>query len=120
MTDRESVSRADRLLRADGFALAELLIAMVILSLMTVLTLRVSRFTAEAYYVFPERYTRLKSESLLTGEPRSYEDETDMSYPPIRFSESGAVNMARTISFPFGNKAKEIVIELGTGALVFR
>ena len=120
MTDSASVFRADRQSQDNGFALLELLIAVSVLSLMTVLTLRISRFTTESYYVFPERYTRLKSEALLTGEKRSYEDETEMNYPPISLGENGVVNQARTIAFPFGNKTREIVIELGTGALVFR
>ena len=120
MTDNGSVSRADRLSQADGFALAELLIGTAVLSMLMVLTLRVSEFSAESYYVFPERYTRLKSESLLTGESRSYEDESSMDYPPIRFSGNGVINQARTLTFNYGNTSKEIVIELVTGSLVFR
>ena len=120
MTDSVSVSPTGRLSRDDGFALAELLIGIVILSLMTLLTLRVSRFTKEAYYTFPERYTRLKSEALLTGETRVYDDESGMDYPLIRFGENGMVNQARTLSFPCGSRTREIVIELGTGSLVFR
>lgn len=118
--DSVSVLRADRQSQDKGFALVELLIAVTILSLMTVLTLRVSRFTTEAYYTFPERYTRFKSEAILTGNSRTYEDTTEMNYPSIRLGENGVVNQARTIAFPFGRHSKEIVIELGTGALVFR
>ena len=120
MTGRESVLQTDRLSRADGFALTELLVGIVILTMMTLLTLRVSQFTGEAYYTFPERYTRLKSEALLTGETRVYEDESEMDYPLIRLGENGTVNQARTLRFPCGNHTREIVIELGPGSLVFR
>ena len=120
MTDSGSVSPAVRRSQADGFALAELLIGMAVLSMLTLLTLHVSGFSSESYYVFPERFTRLKSESLLTGESRSYEDESSMDYPPIRFSENGIINQARTLTFPYGRTTKEIVIELVTGSLVFR
>ena len=120
MTDSGSVSQADRQSQAEGFALAELLLGVVILSMLTLLTLRVSGFSSESYYVFPERYTRLKSESLLTGESRTYEDESSMDYPLIRFSENGIINQARTLTFPYGKTAKQIIIELVTGSLVFR
>lgn len=120
MTDSGSVFQTARLSRDDGFALLELLIGIVILTMMTLLTLRVSTFTGEAYYTFPERYTRFKSEALLTGSPRVYEDDTEMDYPMIRLGENGTVNQARTLVFPCGNRRKEIVIELGTGSLVFR
>jgi prepilin-type N-terminal cleavage/methylation domain-containing protein len=120
MTDSASVFQTARLSRDDGFALLELLIGIVILTMMTLLTLRVSAFTGEAYYTFPERYTRFRSEALLTGSPRVYEDDTEMDYPMIRLGENGTVNQARTLVFPCGNRRKEIVIELGTGSLVFR
>ena len=107
-------------MRHDGFALLELLVCMVILSIMTVLTLTITNFSQSAYYVFPSRYTRLKSEALLTGESREYEDDTDMDYPPVRLSENGTVNQARTLRFPGPRITREIVIELGPGALVFR
>lgn len=109
-----------RLSQDEGFALLELLIGITILTLMTLLTLRVSQFAGEAYYTFPERYTRFKSEALLTGDTRVYEDDSDMDYPLIRLGENGTVNQARTLVFPCGKTRKEIVIELGTGSLVFR
>ena len=93
---------------------------MAILSLLTLLVLRTSRFMQEAYYIFPEHYTRLKSEAILTGNTIAYEDETEMEYPKILFYENGIVNQARTLSFPSGSGPKTIIIELGPGALVFR
>ena len=93
---------------------------MAVLSLLGLLVLRTARFTQEAWCVFPEHYTRLKSEAILTGETTDYEDETDMDYPPIRFYENGMVNQARTLVFPHAGSVRRIIIELGPGALVFR
>ncbi len=120
MTDRRFQFPAGRHPQADGFALAELLLSLSILSIMMMLILPAIKFTSEAYYTFPEHYTRLKSEALLTGEPREYDDETEMEYPPIRFDENGIVNQARTLTFPHQSTEKQIIIELATGTLVFR
>ena len=120
MTGRRFRFPAGRPLRADGFAMVELLLSLCILSLFTLLSLHAAGFSMEAYYIFPERYTRIKSESLLTGESRSYEDETDMAYPPISFGENGTVNQARTLTFANDSVTRQIIIELSTGALVFR
>ncbi len=110
----------DRQSPRSGFALLELLVSVMVLSVLTVLTVRLIHFTSQAYYTFPDQYTRIKSESILTGEKRDYEDETEMDYPPIRFSEYGNINQARTISFPKGQSFTGIILELGPGALVFR
>ena len=120
MTDGRFRSRMVRRSSPEGFALAELLVSVFVLAVMTVLVLSVSSFSSEAYYVFPDQFTRLKSEALLTGEKRYYEDESGMEYPSIFFWESGMINQARTLTFQRGTHEKQIVIELGTGALVFR
>lgn len=108
----------DRLTRPEGFALLELLICLLLLSVLSAFCLGMYRFSSEAYYIFPDQYTRIRSESILTGEKRTYEDDTDMDYPQISFSESGHINLARTLRFPRGSRTGEIIIELGPGTLV--
>ena len=120
MTAETSSSPAVRRLRPDGYALLELLVAVLILSCFSSLFLQAATFSSRSFYIFPFQYTRLKSEALLKGERIDYEDDTDMDYPAICFNENGTVNQARTLSFPRGSHTSEIVIELGPGALVFR
>ena len=110
----------DRLTHRKGYALLELLISILLLAVLSAFCAGMSRFSSEAYYTFPDQYTRIRSEVILTGEKRTYEDDTDMDYPPITFSESGNINLARTLSFPRGNRTSEIILELGPGTLVFR
>lgn len=107
-------------MQAKGFALVELMVSIMILSIITVLSLTAARFSSESFYVFPSQYTRIKSEALLTGDNREYDDETPMSYPDIRFRENGTVNQARTLTFPGGFHERTVIIELGPGTLVFR
>ena len=120
MMAEPSPSPADRQSHRSGFALLELLVAVCVLAVLNSLVIGFVRFSSEAYYLFPSQYTRIKSESLLTGERHEYEDETELSYPAIYFQENGIVNQARTLSFTCGTNTREIVIELGPGALVFR
>ena len=108
-----------RLTHHKGYALLELLISILLLAVLTSLCLGLGRFSSEAYYTFPDQYTRIRSEVILTGEKRTYEDDTDMDYPPISFSEGGHINLARTIRFPRGKRTSDIIIELGPGTLVF-
>ena len=109
----------DRLTHRKGYALLELLISILLLAVLSTFCAGMSRFSSGAYYTFPDQYTRIRSEAILTGEKRNYEDDTDMDYPPISFSESGNINLARTLVFPRGSRTGEIILELGPGTLVF-
>ena len=109
----------DRLSHHEGFALLELLICIVLIAVLSMLCLQMIRFSSEAYYIFPDQYTRIRSEVILTGEKRTYEDTTDMDYPPITFSGAGNINLARTLVFPRGLTSRRIILELGPGTLVF-
>lgn len=120
MTDAPSRSQVVRQSHRSGFALLELLVAIAVLSILTTLILQETRFASEAFARFPCQYTRLKSEAILTGDTVSYEDETDQSYPAIRFQENGTINQARTLTFERGNHTQEVVLELGPGTLVIR
>ena len=120
MMEERCPSPAGRLSHRSGFALLELLVAVCVLAVLTSLSVIFVRFSSVAYYLFPSQYTRIKSESLLTGQRHEYEDDTETSYPAIYFKENGTVNQARTLSFVCGTNIREIVIELGPGALVFR
>lgn len=120
MTDAAFRSQAVRRSPRSGFALLELLVAIAVLSVLTTLVLTETRLSSEAFYRFPCQYTRIRSEAVLTGEPKDYEDETDMSYPPIRFLENGTINLARTLTFERGHGTQDVVLELGPGTLVIR
>ncbi len=104
----------------DGFALLEMIIAVSVIAILTSLSVSAYKSTDTSYYTFPMQYLRIQSEAFLTGRITDYTDETNMIYPVIFFYGSGAVNQARTLTFGEGGNRREIVIELGTGKLVFR
>jgi len=120
MMDAPFRSQAGRPSHRSGFALLELLVALAVLSILTTLVLQETRFTSEAFFRFPSQYTRIKSEAILTGETTDYEDETEQSYPAIRFQENGTINQARTLTFDRGSHTQDVVLELGPGTLVIR
>lgn len=96
----------------DGFTMAEMMIALCIL---TICTLLYSDFKAQPdleYYHFPSRYVLQQSEAIRTGKPRTIE----VLHETIHFNEAGNVRRARSIIFPHH---KRITIGLGTGRLLF-
>ncbi|MBQ9327843.1 MAG: prepilin-type N-terminal cleavage/methylation domain-containing protein [Solobacterium sp.] len=119
MMEEQSPSLAARRSLHSGFALLELLVSTVILTVLTSLFLQSFHISNNAYDLFPDQYLRLKSEAMRKGEVKAYEDDTDQNYPAIRFFENGNINQARTLQFQRGNHVSEIIIELGPGTLVF-
>ncbi len=120
MTTEQSVFTVARHRQTEGFALLELMISISVIAVLTVLSVSFCRISDTSFYTFPLQYMRLQSEAVLTGKRTYYTDESGMDYPPVYFHGSGTVNQARTIIFGKGGNIREIVIELGTGRLVFR
>ena len=106
--------------RTKGFALLELMVTVFVLGVLTLAAVMIPSYSENRFYVFPDQYLRIQSESLLTGESRIYDDDFNENLPEIRFNGNGNVNQARTILFEHKGSFREIIVELGGGRLVFR
>ena len=99
----------DRHRQDDGFTLGELCIAVWILGILTLCTLPFVQPKIPEYCTFPDAYLSVQSQAILESSPGKTKEN-------IEFNEHGNVNLARTLRFG----SREIIIELGTGRLVFR
>ncbi len=95
-----------------GFTMTEMLIALFILAVGTMLFCNFKTCPDLSYYQFPSRYVLKQSEAIRTGKPQTVE----VLHDEIHFNAAGNVRQARSVSFP---RHPRITIGLGTGRLVF-
>ncbi len=99
----------DRHRQDNGFTLAELCIAIWILGMLTLCALPFAGIRIADIHSFPDEYLCVQSRAMLQSRPQQTENG-------ITFNEHGNVNLARTLHYG----AKQVIIELGGGRLVFR
>ncbi|MGN1389098.1 MAG: Tfp pilus assembly protein FimT/FimU [Bulleidia sp.] len=115
MAARQSRSRTAGRSAASGFALAELLVSILIIAVLLRMAGSLHAFQSGERLSFADQYLRCQSEALLKGAYVTFTDEEGNTRPEIRFNGQGNINRARTIAFP--DSRDELVIELGTGRL---
>ena len=105
-----------------GFTLLELCLAIMVLSVLMLLTLPLFRLNSLSEY--PVIYDYLLQQSISMKEQISsefYPDEKDVFYAyAIRFNSKGHVNQAQTMIVDDLKRVKEIVVQLGGGRIVLR
>ena len=98
-----------------GFTLTEVCIVLLILSFMTLVTLRIRPVSSVQRSVFAMRYLDAQSEAIRSSSAVSYTDEE--TGEEVHFNGSGNTDSPHTIVFPDGHR---LIIELSGGRLVFR
>lgn len=111
-----SRSRTAGLSATSGFALAELLVSILIMAVLMRMAGSLHAFHSEQRLSFADQYLRCQSEALLRGAYVTYADEQGNTRPEIRFNGQGNINRARAITFE--DSSEELVIELGPGRLL--
>lgn len=91
--------------------LAEILIAVIGISLMSLMAPPISFTPDTAAYTFADGYLLAQSEAILYGERNEYVSEDGQT---VSFNPNGNVAYPRTLHF----RSKDIVVELGGGRLV--
>lgn len=102
----------DRHTFSSGFLLAETCIAVMAVSMLSLLYLQFPSFDAEGYYRFSDSYHLTQSCAMLTAHSEVFHHPAAEVY----FNGSGNVRSAATVHFP--NRNCKIIIELGGGKLV--
>lgn len=116
MAARRFRSRTAEPSATDGFALAELLVSVLIMAVLMRMASSLHAFGSEERLSFADQYLRCQSEALLRGAYVTYFDEEGNTRSEIRINGQGNINRARTITFD--ENKEELVIELGPGRLL--
>lgn len=94
-----------------GFTLVEMCIVMLSLSTLALICLPAHEFSQGEWYLFPSKYWKKQSDSILNGEDNQIESEDGHI---IYFNQKGNVRQAKTLQI--GNR--KLVVELGGGRLL--
>ena len=99
--------------------MTEMMLAMAILSVLSMISLRAADFEIRPYYSFPGMYLMAQSEALAEAASGSVEGSDDAaSY--FTFNASGNVSRAAMLYFSGKGNSRRIAVELGTGRLVMK
>lgn len=104
-----------RLTSNKGFTLIEMCMAILIISLLTALYLPCADFAGTNYYTYADAYLLKQSEAMAGAYLTEYQDDGNGT---VTFNPKGNVRSAMTLHFD--DQERVIVIELGTGRLVFK
>lgn len=104
-----------RLTSNSGFTLAEMCMVILILSVLTAIYLPCAEFGSADYYAYADAYLLKQSEAMAGAYSTEFASDQNGS---VYFNEKGNVRSAMTLHFT--NQERVIVIELGTGRLVFK
>lgn len=108
--------RMDKQLYSEGFLMFEVCAVIFIISIFSVLFLNESVVPDFTYYRFLSIYTKTQSDAMLE-KTTAHMEQIPQADHLIWFNQQGNVNQAQTIYFQERNK--KIVIELGSGRLVY-